>query len=42
MIGNGNIQFDPDGWLQRLEDGDKSEPLLELAANIKAESPEFA
>jgi len=42
MIGNGNIKFDPDNWLQRLEDGDRSEPLLELAANIKAESPELS
>jgi hypothetical protein len=42
MTSNKNTPFDPNDWLQRLEDGDISEPLLELAANIKAESPELS
>ena len=37
-----NNKFDPNEWLQRLESGDKSEPLLALAANIMESSPELS
>ena len=33
--------FDPKEWLKRLESGDRSEPLLALAANIRDVSPEM-
>jgi hypothetical protein len=33
--------FDPDQWHSRLEAGDRTDPLLELAAKIKEKSPEL-
>ena len=37
-----NDKFDPNKWLRRLESGDRSEPLLAFAANIKEVSPELS
>lgn len=34
--------FDPDDWHSRLEAGDRSDPLLALAAKIKENSPELS